>query len=568
VAEKGTNRPIEGAQVMLAAQDSEDLSDQGAGSMVTGVTDATGTVELKLRAGHLQFGMVSAPGFASGMISPAVEGVGMPPGMLVEGTVPKVVEAGVVNRFDLRLSRGVALVGKVLDAKKNPIGDAELKPLSFLGGSAPATRSAADGSYRLEGVSASAMGMVRVRAPGFTQRVQDMSPNLPPDATGEVAHDFTLHPSATVTGRVVDAEGKPVAGAKVVYRAPGGMAGIGSLLGDTSAITASDGTYAIYDVDQNTMGGADLFMVARAGGEPDGAPKPSTVRATAGGYVEGRSAPFQVPEGAVVEAPVVTMTRGARIVGTVVTPGGAPVPRARVEASFERADDVGKDAEFDVAAMLGNVRTVLADADGGFTVDHVPEGKATLTVFAAPHATTRRTVAVGKDGSPPRVEVRMRPALEVRGRVLDPDGRGVADARVRAEESTGDDAGDESYHEPVSTKTNPGGEFTLKGLPPGRVTLGVSASGFRHGTLAADPGGPPVEARLERPRAGAAARIAEIDAEILRLSQQFASVKDAAERKALTERLSDLMKEKRTLADPSAEGADGPEAPEAPAPMR
>ena len=183
---------------------------------------------------------------------------GAPPEREVTLTADQQVEG-----VDIGFERGVAVSGRVTDARGNPIAGARLHAFSVpLGGGGQAFRTrtsevatAADGAYQLWGVRASDECMYRmtVLAEGY-RRVQSAPFNVGAAVTGK---DFTLEKGAVISGRVVTTQGQPVAtvivSLKSTLHSPSQKA--------TSAITDDDGYFVIkegtepgtYDVELVTL---------------------------------------------------------------------------------------------------------------------------------------------------------------------------------------------------------------------------------------------------------------------------------------------------------------------------
>jgi protocatechuate 3,4-dioxygenase beta subunit len=389
------------------------------------------------------------------------------------------------------------------------------------------------------------------KAPGWISRIlQDKDGIKVPEGGGEVKHDFTLHPGATVRGRVTDAAGKGVAGAEVVFESGTGMGFEGFLFGTNTAVTGPDGGYVLFDLEEGKVPepteapseeAANPFLAGRGGGP--------RVRASAAGYVPARSEPFEVGPGASVTAPTVRLLKGAVVKGRVTEPGGKPVAGAVVDVEVE-----GGASTFEEILGMGGTggapRTLHTAADGTFTAETVPAGRATFTARAPGWASSRAVVTVEGEASPAPFDLRMRPAREVRGRVLGPDGSGVKGASVSVDGASPPDAPD-AYVAPVAARTDGEGAFVLKGLPPGRHEVRVTASGFRAEKTQADAGST-VEVRLSPVTAGSAERLKEIQGELQEIYGKFAGAKDKTEREALQRRMMELMKEQTEL-----QGGDG-----------
>lgn len=184
-------------------------------------------------------------------------------------------------------------------------------------------------------------------------------------------------------GRVLDPGGIPLAAARVEAR---------SLDGALRAVGQSDAD-----------GGFRLDAPAGA----------LVVVARCAGWLDGRSLPVALRAGDAAHVGDVRLALGATLAGRVVDAAGRPVEGARVQVDGERH--------------------VVSEADGVFEVTGLPAGETTLVASAAgglPSEPLRCVVTGPAAGAVRGVELRLRGAPRLRGRVLGPDGRPVAGARV------------------------------------------------------------------------------------------------------------------------------------------
>jgi uncharacterized GH25 family protein len=144
----------------------------------------------------------------------------------------------------LVLERGAALHGQVLGDDGNPVLGASVQrvvqrrsPLDFWAGPNDAT-SGADGRYRLEGLP-TGQSTFSAEHERFPKQVRDFVVQ-----PGENLLDFRLEAGRTISGRVVDDTGLPIAGASVSVRAPtGGIAF--SAGGQADPLTDEGGQFTI-----------------------------------------------------------------------------------------------------------------------------------------------------------------------------------------------------------------------------------------------------------------------------------------------------------------------------------
>ncbi len=355
-----------------------------------------------------------------------------------------------VAPITLYLGSGHELAGRVLDGAGAPISGALV--LAAEGDSAwrvsaspllARAMTAADGSYRLEGLS-----------PGETT-IMAAPPNAAPKQIDRIRipdvanFDIVLHVGGTVTGVVtMHDSGAPIEGALV-------RASVNKRFGPHSAeaMTDADGRYTIEGLPEGDV---------------------SRVHATKDAFVQFTRASLRVRhtlrDGAIVERDI-EMTRGAALEGTITGPDG-PVAGAHVTIAHEgtpgffgtkatRADAQGKYRVDDLRA--GRV-LVEATADGLFTADLSSGWWKALLNGAAP-ASLSGTVETGETTV---IDVRLSRGQSLSGRVELQDGTPVEGARIVAR-FTANLATETRGRFAFSAKD---GTYTVTGLPaPTTVTV-------------------------------------------------------------------------------------------------
>jgi protocatechuate 3,4-dioxygenase beta subunit len=294
-----------------------------------------------------------------------------------------------------------------------------------------------DGRFEAGGLSA---GVVTVSA---------LEPGLFRASSGPVAvpHDgefvFVVDAAVrTLSGRVVaDADGTPVAGAKVIGVAEGGSDFALSLRSSTSA---PDGTFR---VDVAGRGRPSLLVSA-----------------------EGFATAWSQPTAGSIE---VRLARAARLVGRVTSAtDGTPVPGLVVRASslsgaFAGAPAPTKtaaDGRYEIGDLAAGEAMAYAEGDGWTT-----EGRPDSTSGAQGY---NPLAVVLEAGTTTTLDLVVARGVRVTGRVLASDGTGVAGAVVRAAPGT-----DRSRAGTLSTRyapvggpvaaSGPDGAFALDGLTTG-----------------------------------------------------------------------------------------------------
>jgi hypothetical protein len=315
-------------------------------------------------------------------------------------------------------------------------------------------RTDADGLAAWRGLPRARVRLVAVAPPTFRSAPAELL--LPRPGTWTLVVDG---PSREVSGRVLSRAGAPVAGAAVVVEAEDAPPAA-----EAHAVTDAGGRF-----------------VARA------TKRDARVRATARGFVPGFAL---LP--AAAEGPVeVRLSGGARVVGTVrEAAGGKAVPGVPVVLA-EAMERWGH----------GAARRAVADANGRFAFEGVKPGHAMAVALGNGKASERLAettsegfnpclVHVGPDESS-EVDLVVEPAAALRGRVVAPDGSGVAGAVVSVELPGGPLGGCCSYDEELSPHwlaflpqpgertTDASGRFEADGLVPDMTyEVTVRAKGF------------------------------------------------------------------------------------------
>jgi len=111
------------------------------------------------------------------------------------------------------LKRGVGLTGRVTDAEGKPVSSATVRLSDCLAGHLPVTRTDDRGMFTLESVLPSRWHILTVQHPHF-------APALSSFVTGKDAEPIrvVMRPGGTITGRVVDKDGKGLAGIRITAR--------------------------------------------------------------------------------------------------------------------------------------------------------------------------------------------------------------------------------------------------------------------------------------------------------------------------------------------------------------
>jgi hypothetical protein len=248
--------------------------------------------------------------------------------------------------------------------------------------------------------------------------------------------DIALPSAIEVRGRVIDEEGRALAGVRVE-----GLAG--PCTGrPVRARTDGTGAFAIGPFARTDGRGIRLALALE-------------------GYVIDPVAPELPPQaGAPLDVGEIRARSLGGLRGRVLDVDGRPLTEGRVE-------------------VLPRGPAVLVGADGTFLLAGVPAGSARIRASAwDPSRSATETVAVEAGVAAAGVEVRLRAALPIRGRVLSRAGKPRAGVPVAAIAEGG---GDELA---ARTVTDAAGAFDLDDLPQGAYRVGVLRTPFEEETAA------------------------------------------------------------------------------------
>ncbi|HEY7112190.1 MAG TPA: carboxypeptidase regulatory-like domain-containing protein [Thermoanaerobaculia bacterium] len=238
--------------------------------------------------------------------------------------------------------------------------------------------------------------------------------------------------AGTISGRVLDAEGNPVPGARVYWTAS-----------RTEEEALADDTAG---VDQKAAGetrtAADGTFRATLAAQPGAV----AVRVEAAG-LPGAVLPGPYDAADATTLPEIELPAAEKLAGKVVDESGKPVAGARVRVSSRGLLD----------ADVGLFASAVSGADGGFTIPNAPKGLRSLEVRAAGFAPSVRPLleATGNE------RVVLKAGGTVSGTVLEVSGKAAANAIVSCES--------------VAARTGSDGKYRLTGVPAG--TRAVEALG-------------------------------------------------------------------------------------------
>jgi hypothetical protein len=350
VIDKATSQPIADFQITVTQTDM--MGSGGVASVPMQFHNEDGSFTLESLPGRVDVRAV-----ATGYVRAALSGITIEEGKPMSG-------------LELKLDRGARVVGHVT-AGGQPLAGAfagvSSDHFSTLG-SANATTDA-NGDYTLDGIAAGERE-VDVRKQGYVPKRKSVTAAAGSDARADVE----LERGADLRGRVVDAGGRPVEGARLQVRAGAGMTSPTSTNG--RAVSDSEGNFKVEGLAEGRY----------------------NVMAEREGYVSGMSNDVEPSTPNLI----ITLERGGTITGHVTGLAPGELAGMTVTASSGRS------------SARANV-----DSDGSFTVNGVPDGVAMVSAarFMPPmrHSSSKRVTVTNGSASP--VEIDFAEGATVRGRV-------------------------------------------------------------------------------------------------------------------------------------------------------
>ncbi len=346
------------------------------------------------------------------------------------------------------LEPAARLDGVVVDAEGHVVPDARIEARlsanrSPARPSTPVSTATSDsrGRFRALGLALKKHYELTADAEGFAQARVEVATFESP---GERVR-IVLDRGRRAFGAVVDGAGEPVVGAEVALTATA------SPELSKTAVTDQEGTFELY---QLPAGRYDLSVTA-AGFAP------AVVRGLELVSVAGAA-----------DLGTVYLEPGMRLEGRVITSGGIPLSGVSVYALIQAA----------TPGLTGPGQQLLTDVEGRFTaVDLRPGERVTLQLWK--EGFQNRMLNGLEAPTPEPIEITLRPASRVSGRVIDGDRQPIARARVGLVRGgsgavLGDPAATPGHHGPA-TLSNANGEFTIEAVAPGRYALAAFAEGFQ-----------------------------------------------------------------------------------------
>ncbi len=340
----------------------------------------------------------------------------------------------------IRLREGGVLEVEVVDANNQPVAGARVSSEGLVD---RAQTTGADGVARLRGVP-SGPSSVRVQADGYAPTT---TLAFMPQSPGSVVKvRIGLASGAPVSGRVVDADGKPVAGARVKPR------------------SASDWIpFGQEDAVETDANGAWRFAAMPAGTFRFNASHPK--------HAPGGSEPHTLDGKTEVTGVVIEVGPAATLSGKVVTADGAPAPYATVRIG-------PKDWNL-WSGWDAGIRQVAADETGAFSFGGLKPEPIVASAATADATSATTTIDLSAQPHTTGVVLTLDVTGVISGVVVDSKGAPVAEASVTAwpDFMGGEAIEDWAVRGSLATATDGGGAFAFRGLPAGAYRLRAGRSG-------------------------------------------------------------------------------------------
>jgi uncharacterized GH25 family protein len=393
--------------------------------------------------------LASAPGYFTPRASGAAALLAKGP---LERFVAQVGDDGADVRFDIELRRAVSIEGRVVTPDDRPVAGARVSQIDsrgrlgsrlveMMGGVSPSSTAASDGTFTLKLPRGEA---VRIRAeaegwaPGESAELETRGRTVITDVF------IRLRTPGALSGRVLNARGAPVAGARI-WAVPAGNGDMQDflvpLLNPHEAATSdATGNFRIEDL----------------------APGNHVVRAKASGRRALVRRDVEIPASGGDREIVLQFAAGLAIEGVVRDDAGHPIAGAEVDVTSEDVNRL-------LAALQSGVlptTKMKTSKDGMFRIVGLEPG--TYRVEVTKKGLTREAREKVVAGGPPLAIV-MVTGHEIAGTVVGPDGRPVNRAWISV------------LGRSDTVFTDAKGAFRIEGLAAGTFTITVKPPGQKSG---------------------------------------------------------------------------------------
>jgi M6 family metalloprotease-like protein len=390
-------------------------------------------------------------------------------------TLVPVTGGGAAVGINFALEVGGTISGTVTNASGTPIAGAQVQAYTDTCCGGGYATSAADGAYTINGL---APGSYRVQAwasacafsppsggPCLVYPAQYyngtydyLAATLVPVTGGgaAVGINFALEVGGTISGKVTNASGTPIAGAQLSTNLSDGCCGSGY------TTSAADGTYAINGLRPGSYRVQASASACAISPPPAGTCVAYPTQYYNGTYISGEATLVPVASAGTTPGINFGLAPGATISGRVTNASSTPIAGASVYASGDIS------------------RYTTTAADGTYTINGLPPGSYRLRASAPGYAAryyngvydfeAATLLTVARSGSRSGINFALAPSGTITGTVTNLVPAGLTGAQVRAERTVCCYSG--------YTTTSAGGAYTMTDLPPGAYRVFADASGY------------------------------------------------------------------------------------------
>ncbi|MCI0585519.1 MAG: carboxypeptidase-like regulatory domain-containing protein [Planctomycetes bacterium] len=328
--------------------------------------------------------------------------------------------------IELRFRKGSLVAGTVLDPSDRPVPGAEVRYEGAGGGEPVRGETDESGRFRLGPRPSGETGTLTAWTGSLA------SPEVAATA-GPGEHAVRMTRRLRVAGRVLAADDRPVPGAILNLERPRDLP-----RGGSPAPRANQPWQSVAGTSSTSDASGAFSILLPSNGW-------FRVLARAEGFAPARSDWILAEEGAPSGEAILRVHPGRAIAGRVVGPGGSPVPRAEVSARGP-------------AGSEGSTEQVEAEG-GRFEISGLRPGTYRLTAWAPGFEQARRDHLVPETGEVGPVEISLRPASGIAGKVLAGGGGRPGTLAVLARATSGSTKG--------LAFAGADGRFEILPLPPG-----------------------------------------------------------------------------------------------------
>jgi protocatechuate 3,4-dioxygenase beta subunit len=370
----------------------------------------------------------------------------------------------------LALKPAVVLTGRVVDAEDRPLAGASVQvvpadPIPYYRGLRDLVSgfTREDGTFRLRGVPSRSMLQVGAEAAGFAPAEQMASTGEPGRSPAPLR--IELGPGSSLTGRLVDADGRPVAGTEILLRDLGSLdAGLAAIPRESRTVTDVSGRFQL----DHLAGGVHRLSAGSTASVLSEVEIPDQPSARDLGDL--RLAPAAVA--AVPSRPL--ESRLLSVTSQVSTPPEPPPGPGRAVSGRITDPQGGPVASADLLlhSSASRILRTSSAADGSFVFPEVPDGSYRLAARAAGFGDARPEDVRVAGAAVSGLALRLEPGGSVSGRIL-----GLAEHELPHVQVTAWRDGVETLL-PLRALAGIDGRYRITGLPLGewRITARRASS--------------------------------------------------------------------------------------------